>query len=177
VDVDAGDNEPKLEPVVDAVVNGVAGRRGVQAAQKAVRARIVRDVTRKARPNVSSALGDLGQRNGGAFQQVQGHLFEKMDADAISRTSKGRVVIKLSSGGNNPGYDGVRLSNGKFTGGVQHKLSGQGAARAAKKIETAKPGSAARATVRVPVDQVGAARQSAAGRIRVKASSVSKRQV
>lgn len=72
----------------------------------------------------------------------------------------------------NPDYDATRIINGRRAGGIQHKLGPNGIRKAINKIEARKPGSASKATFRVPADRFEESVRAAGGRTRVKASDL-----
>lgn len=110
----------------------------------------------------------------GALGQFRGHLFEHLDVQAYTlRNLPMRRVLKLRRTAHAPGYDASRFINGRFAGGVQHKLSAAGVVKAADKLNARKAGSAARATLRLPKDQAARATTRVAGRMRVEASEIS----
>lgn len=110
----------------------------------------------------------------GAFGQLRGHLFEEWDIRDynLRRGGKYRLVQRVHP--RNPGYDASRFHiNGRFAGAVQHKCGPASIAKAIEKIEKSKPGSACKATIRVPKDRADACWKAAAGRIRIQASRLS----
>lgn len=110
----------------------------------------------------------------GALGQFRGHLFEHLDArDYKLRNARAGRVLTLRTKAHAPGYDASRFIHGRFAGAVQHKLSASGVLRAAEKLNARKPGSATRATLRVPKDQAAAATRKVAGRMQVEASNIS----
>ena len=114
----------------------------------------------------------------GALGQFRGHLFERLDAKVYNlRNARLRRQLVLRQNPHAPGYDATRFIDGQFAGGVQYKLSAGGLNKAVEKINARKPGSATRATLRVPKDQAHIATRQAAGRIRVNSSDVSRRVV
>lgn len=124
---------------------------------------------------IESAAKDGGR---GVYGQTAGHLFEWLDQAAYN--ARGVLTgkrLKPFSSPQHAAYDGSRIINGRFAGAFQQKLSGRGAALAAKKIQSKTAGSARRATVRVPTDEVVAGRQAAQGRIQIAASKHSRKSV
>ncbi|WBP93207.1 hypothetical protein O6072_18400 [Mycolicibacterium neoaurum] len=110
----------------------------------------------------------------GALGQFRGHLFEQLDSQTYNlRNLPYRRVLALRTNAHAPGYDASRYINGRFAGGVQHKLSAAGVLKAAEKLNARKAGSASRATLRLPKDQAARARIRVAGRMRVEASDIS----
>lgn len=133
------------------------------------------DVRAAAKQISSSRLTDGGS---GAFGQAAGHLFERLDvASYNARNGASGKVLQLAKDPSHGVYDAVRKINGRAAGSVQHKLSRRHVGKAIQKMESRSPGSAARGTIRVPKGELERARQAAARRTRVAASSVSKGRV
>lgn len=121
----------------------------------------------------------------GARVQLKGHFIERLDNDTYNAknllTGKTQVPRK---GHLNPAYDATRIVTKKvdgkakktFAGGLQQKSGASGIDSAVSRFERAKPGSAKRATVRVPQDQLEAATKRARGRTRVLAMDFTSKQ-
>lgn len=148
-------------------------------------ARIVLERIRKAPPGgvqnewlkrvARQTLDQRGpQGKSGALGQFRGHFFEHIDARSYNlRNLPMRRVLQLRTMAHAPGYDASRFINGRFAGGIQHKLSAAGVVKAADKLNARKAGSATRATLRLPKDQARRATTRVAGRMRVEASDIS----
>ena len=108
-----------------------------------------------------------------ALGQFRGHLIERLDVRAYNAANKrvGKKLV-LRSKPLNEGYDVSRFINNRFAGAVQHKMGLTGATAAADKLEKLKPGSASKATLRVPADRLAKTAVQARGRVRVQASAV-----
>ena len=112
----------------------------------------------------------------GALGQFRGHLFEQLDLQTYNlRNARFGRKLVLRTNAHAPGYDASRFVYGRFAGGVQHKFSPSGVIKAADKLNARKAGSATRATLRLPKDQVARAKVRVAGRIRVEPSDISTR--
>lgn len=124
-----------------------------------------------------SSAGPLGKT--GARGRVKGHLFEDLDIAAYNKSgaAAGKSMVKRVNA-RNATYDASKLQLGKgFRGAVQHKSSPAGVELAIKKMEKAKPGSAARGTIRVPGDRAAEAARRAGKRARVQGSTVTSGQL
>lgn len=113
---------------------------------------------------------------GGAAGQAAGHAFEILDVrrynGQICHLVR-RTTLRLNSSAHQPGYHAIRRVNGRFAGGIQHKLSASGTRRAIEKLNRVKPNAAANATLRVPRDHFAVAVRAAGSRIRVASSGIS----
>jgi hypothetical protein len=137
-----------------------------QAAQAASRSSFLRDTAAKVQAAAEKAAQE-GTRAGGR-EQLKGHFIERLDVSTYNANNRltGKVLDPRPNS-TNPAYDASRYIKDKFTGGVQQKASAAGTEKAIAQIEKTKPGSASRATLRVPKDQAAKARARAGGRIRV----------
>lgn len=116
----------------------------------------------------------------GAFQQIRGHLFEAMDVADYNRLHAllgdgHRLVLRVDSCAR--GYDASRFINGRFAGGVQHKLGVSGVGSAIKRLEAWRPGTSGQATFRFPADAAEEASRRYGNQVFVKASRITTRNV
>jgi hypothetical protein len=124
-----------------------------------------------------ATLPNPGQGVTGAFGQFIGHHFEWLDVSDYNLRHAGRAVMRLREHAHAPGYDASRYIKGRFAGGIQHKFGGHAVSDAVRKINNITPGSAGRATLRVPKDRFEDVTRRAGGRIRVQASRLNQDQV
>jgi hypothetical protein len=137
-----------------------------QAAQAVSRSSFLQETAAKVQAAARKAAEE-GARAGGR-EQLKGHFIERLDISTYN--AKNRLtgkVLDSRPNARNPAYDASRYIKGKFAGGVQQKSSAAGTEKAIAQIEKVKPGSARRATLRVPKDQAAKARARAGQRIRV----------
>lgn len=123
---------------------------------------------------------ETGTRSG-AREAVKGHFIETMTARDYNAAGRfvGKRMVEMPSP-THRAYDAKHFvkEGGKwvFRGADQVKSSRAGTEKAISQIEKVKQGSAVKATLRVPQDEVAATTRKAAGRIRVKGNGVTKAQ-
>lgn len=157
----------------------IAASHARKVAEAASRNDFVRDRAAEIVVATRSAA-ETGTRSG-AREEVKGHFIEAMttrDYNAAGKLVRKRMVGMTSP--THPTYDARHFvkKGGKwvFAGADQMKSSRAGTEKAISQMEKLKPGSARRAILRVPQDEVAATTRRAAGRIRVKGNGVTKAQ-
>jgi hypothetical protein len=129
-------------------------------------------------PTAHASLRAAGlklQTSSGAFQQIRGHVFEAMDVADYNYVHAllgdgHRLVLRVSSCARN--YDASRFIDGRFAGGVQHKLGVDSIGSAIKRFEAWRPGTSSHATIRVPADRAEEAFRRYGDQVGVGASRV-----
>jgi hypothetical protein len=131
---------------------------------------------RKVAAQTLSSTGPDGRS--GAFGQLRGHLFEHLDIRDYNLRRAGVYRLVRFPDPLHPGYDAIRIdANGKFAGAVQHKCGPASFAQAINKLEAHKPGSACKATIRVPFERFKDCQQAASGKIQVQASRLTNKAI
>jgi len=114
----------------------------------------------------------------GARAQLAGHLFEQLDAQRYNlRHLLDGHVLKLCTSPLAPGYDAFRFIDGRFAGGIQHKLFAASIRTSIRRLDDTKAGGGKLATFRVPSDVVGLAAERVGERARLEVSEFARADV
>jgi hypothetical protein len=136
-----------------------------QVGRAASKPSAIKHVASKVMAAADDAAG-TGRRAGG-MEQLKGHFVEILDVEAYNAKNRltGKRLIPRPKG-TAEAYDATRIVNKRFAGGVQQKSSASHVEKTIKAMERKKPGSARKGVLRVPRDQVDAARRRAGGRVK-----------
>jgi hypothetical protein len=147
------------------VIEAIERTHTKQVGQAASRSKAVREVAAKVKAAADRAAVE-GGRSGG-MEQLKGHFVEILDVDTYNAKNRltGKKLIPRSKG-NAEAYDATRIVKKRFAGGVQQKASASHVEKTIRAMEKKKPGSAKKGVLRVPKDQVEAARRKAGPRVK-----------